>query len=86
MKIKAYTKIKPVFIQEGSFKNDKGEEIKFYYAVCVSGDQCDKISLRKEVYSDLNNFIGKECFVWIDVDTNSNSKPKIIDVEAPKSK
>lgn len=84
MKIKAYTQIRPVFIQEGSFKNDKGEEIKYYNAVCVSGDQCDKISLRKECFSDLNNFIGKDVFVWIDVDTNNNAKPKIIDVESPK--
>ena len=58
MKIKVYTQVKPVFIQENSFKNDKGEELKYYHAVCVCGTECDKISIKSDVVPKLNNFIG----------------------------
>ena len=84
MKIKVYTQLKPVFVQENEFKNDKGEVVKYYNAVCVAGSECDKISVRSEIAPDLNAQVGNDIFVWIDVDTNNKTKPKIIDLEKSK--
>lgn len=80
MKIKAYCAVKPVFIQQGEFTNkDTKEVIKFYQAVCVCENECDKISIRSDCVETLEKNIGSDVFVWIECDTNG-SKPKIISV------
>lgn len=86
MKIKVCTQVKPVFIQEGSFiDKSTNKNVAFYSAVCVCGTECDKISVRSECVSELNNYINSDVFVWLEVDTNNYSKPKIIEIgEKPK--
>ena len=86
MKLKVCTQVKPLFIQESSFVDKStNKNVAFYNAVCVCGSECDKISVRAEIVSELNSYIGSDVYVWLDVDTNNNSKPKIIEVgEKPK--
>ena len=85
MKITVLTQVKPVFVQKGQFTDKSGKVIDFYSAVCVFGTECDKISVKADVAPELNNHIGNDVSVWLEVDTNNNSKPKIIDLgDKPK--
>ncbi len=77
MKIKACTGVKPVFIQEGEFTSKEGQKIKYYSAVCVIDNECDKISVKPDVAPELSKYIGSDVPVWIECDTNG-AKPKII--------
>lgn len=80
MKIKAYCAVKPVFIQQGEFTNrDTKEVIKYYQAVCVCDNECDKIGVKSDIVPELEKHIGSDVLVWIEVDTNGN-KPKIVSV------
>lgn len=81
MKIKVCTQVKPVFIQEGTFVDrNTNKNVTFYSAVCVCGVECDKISVKSECVSELGNYIGSDVYVWLEVDTNNNSKPRIIEI------
>lgn len=80
MKIKAYCAVKPVFIQPGEFTNrDTKEVIKYYQAVCVCDNECDKIGVKPDIVPELEKHIGSDVLVWVEVDTDGK-KPKIIAV------
>lgn len=84
MKIKVLTQIKPVHIHEGEFTDKDNKILKYYQATAICGVDCDKISVKPDVAPTLAKYINYDIKVWLEVDTNGNSKPKIIEVEEEK--
>ena len=85
MKITVLTQVKPVYVQKNQFTDKSGKVIDFYHAVCVFGTECDKIGVKADIAAELNKNVGSDVSVWLEVDTNNNSKPKIIDLgDKPK--
>lgn len=79
MKILSDTILTPIFIQQGTFNNkETNQSIVYYTCLCVFGEQCDKVSIKPDVVPKVE--LNKKTRFIIEIDTNNNSKPKIVDV------
>lgn len=79
MKILCDAILTPIFIQQGTFNNrETGQSIVYYTALCVYDEQCDKVSIKPECVPKVQ--LNKKSKFQIEIDTNNNSKPKIVDI------